>query len=140
MPAVNVLSRVAAGTTYAPYPYPKTKVPTGFERHMLNRMGCGYSRATWDEMKAAGGAVEWFEQQLDPASVPENARADSILGWFPRLTDSPATKWSNNQSKTYPAGSTPATTATTRPCGGSTPTARCSRPWSTSGTTTCTSR
>lgn len=103
MPTFDLATRVAAGTTYPVNPYAATTVPTRFERHVLNRMGCGWSRDTWQQLRAQGGARQWFARQLDPATVPESALADSLLGWFPRLADSPATRWAHNADKSYPA-------------------------------------
>ncbi len=103
MPTFDLVTRVAAGTTYAVRSYPATPVPTRFERHMMNRMGCGYSRRTWSQMQAAGGAQQWFEGQLDPAAVPESALGTQIPSWFPRLADDPATRWTRNRNDSHPA-------------------------------------
>lgn len=101
MATPNLATRVVARTTYRANPYGATALPTPFERHVLNRMGCGYSRATWQQMRGQGGARAWFEAQLDPASVPESALADRIVSWFPHVDDSTATRWANGQSKRY---------------------------------------
>ena len=104
MPTIDVATRVAAGTTYKPRAYPATTIPTPFERHVLNRVGCGYSRTTWQGMRSAGGALQWFARQLEPASVPESAVAKSILSWFPHVDDNPSTRWANGQANnTYEA-------------------------------------
>jgi hypothetical protein len=78
-------------------------VPAPFERHLMNRMGCGYSRSTWQDLRSAGGGQQWFSRQLDPASVTESPLAESILSWFPRVDDSPTTRWANGQANTYEA-------------------------------------
>ena len=103
MPTFDLATRVVAGATYAVHPYPATPVPTAFERHVLNRMGCGYSRATWQQLRGLGGAAQWLESQLDPTSVPESALVDSLGGWFPHLADNPSSRWANNSSKSYEA-------------------------------------
>jgi uncharacterized protein (DUF1800 family) len=103
MPTPDLALRVLAGTTYAPNPYVRTAVPTADERLMLNRLGCGWSRATWLQMRAQGGAQAWFERQLSPDSVPESAKATSLSSWFPRLADGPAARYSRHQAKTYQA-------------------------------------
>ncbi|HYO40999.1 MAG TPA: DUF1800 domain-containing protein [Nocardioidaceae bacterium] len=103
MPSLDLVSRVAARTTYAVRPYPATAVPTTFERHMMNRMGCGYSRRTWSQMRAAGGAQQWFAQQLTPASVPETALARQIPRWFPRLADDAPTRWARSKDGSHSA-------------------------------------
>jgi uncharacterized protein (DUF1800 family) len=80
-------------------PYRATKVPTRRELHLMNRLGCGYSRTTWAQMRRVGGPSRWFEQQLRPASITENAKAASLLGWFPHLSVSPATKWARRKTR-----------------------------------------
>lgn len=100
MPAQDLALRLLAGTTYAVNPYTRTKVPTAFELHVMNRLGCGYSRDTWARMRAAGGAEAWFERQLEPDSVAESETAEALLGWYPDLDDSPATKWAKYEAKT----------------------------------------
>jgi len=102
MPTYDLMTRVATGTTYRANPYPATTVPTGFERHLLNRMGCGYSREAWQDLRAKGGAQQWFTAQLDPGSVPESTLADSVQSWFPRIADSPGLRRTNAASNAYP--------------------------------------
>ena len=103
MPTYDLATRVAAGTTYRARAYAATAVPTAFERHVLNRMGCGYSRETWQQLRALGGAEQWFAAQLDPATVPESSLADSIVTWFPRVADAPAARAARNDTGSYPA-------------------------------------
>jgi hypothetical protein len=97
----ELLTRVAAGTTYRAGSHPRTKVPTSFERHLMDRLGCGWSTATWRRMSAAGGPQAWFEAQLDPASVPEVAVVKEMVTWFPGLQDAPATRWAHMKDGTY---------------------------------------
>jgi uncharacterized protein (DUF1800 family) len=103
MPTRDLALRLMTGTTYRAAPYSRTSVPTAAERHMLNRMGCGYSRTTWTQMRSQGGAAAWFARQLTPASVAESAKANSLLSWFPRLADSPASRWTHSTANTYEA-------------------------------------
>jgi hypothetical protein len=91
----DLASRVVTGTSYEPGSYRPTTVPTRFERHLMNRMGCGYSRPTWQQMLAQGGPSAWFERQLHPGSVPEPAIARRIVTWFPHVDDSPSVRWAN---------------------------------------------
>ena len=81
-------------------PYAPTKTPTSGQRHLMNRMGCGYSRSTFTQMRAAGSPRSWFEQQLDPSSVKESARARDLSSWFPDLRESPSTKWQKQEDGT----------------------------------------
>jgi len=96
-----LVHRAAADATYPVNPYLTTPIPTAHERHMLNRIGCGYSRADWAAMTAASGADAWFEQQLDWENVPENAFTDSLLSWFPHLSDSQPQMFQNHQNNSY---------------------------------------
>jgi uncharacterized protein (DUF1800 family) len=64
----------------------------------MNRLGCGYSRATFARMRAAGGAMAWFEDQLRPGSVRESRDARRLPDWFPELRESPRRKWEKNTS------------------------------------------
>ncbi len=56
MPMHDLAARALSGTTYEVRPYRATPVPTRFERHVMNRMGCGFSQGTWQQMRAQGGA------------------------------------------------------------------------------------
>ena len=79
--------------------YSKTAVPTRFERHLLNRMGTGYTPDAWRQLRRAGGARPWFESQLDPGSVPESARARELLSWYPDLPNSWVKKWEDTTTR-----------------------------------------
>ena len=65
---------------------------------MLSRMGCGFSTASFRQLRRAGGEVEWFEQQLDHLSVPESRKGEQVADWFPRLRDTAAEIWKNDRS------------------------------------------
>ena len=73
--------------------YDSTTVPTARELHMLSRMGCGFSPASFRQLRRLGGEMAWFEQQLDHLSVPENRKALEIAGWFPHLQKPAAEIW-----------------------------------------------
>ena len=88
-------------TSYRVAPYDRTKVPSARQLHLMNRLGTGFSTATFTQMRRAGGEKAWFEQQLDAASVPESPKGKAVDSWFPRLHDSPATVWRNNRNQTY---------------------------------------
>ncbi len=88
-----------AASTYRVRPYRRTKVPTRPQLHMMNRLGCGYSRGTWKQMRRAGGATAWFNKQLRPANVAESTKAKALPGWFPDLRESPSRKWARQQNK-----------------------------------------
>ena len=78
--------------------YRKTGIPTRPQLHMMNRMGCGYSRGTWRQVKRAGGADDWFNKQLYPGRIKESVRARALSGWFPDLRESAEGKWARNKS------------------------------------------
>ena len=71
-----------AATTYSPIP-----VPSAAELHLLNRFTYGYTPALYADVRRAGSARAWFEQQLNPSAVPD-PEGDTIVDWFPasRLT------------------------------------------------------
>jgi len=96
----DIVSASTADAAWLPRvnPYRRTRIPTRHELHMMNRMGFGYSRATWRQMRRAGGVDKWFAKQLAFRGVPENARTKSLIGWFPHLRQSAAVKWDNNKS------------------------------------------
>lgn len=84
--AARVVTRtVTAPRTYSPASYAATAVPTARELHLMNRMGYGFTPQTLAEMRAAGGELAWFEQQLDPFGVPETAEAVAAQAWFADL-------------------------------------------------------
>ena len=87
----------SARGTYVAASYDRTPVPTSRQRHLMNRLGTGFSRATFRELLAAGGEQAWLEKQLDPASVKENARGAAVPGWFPDLQRTPAEIWQSDQ-------------------------------------------
>ena len=103
--AGEVLTAGAAlgAPSYTVRPYRKTAIPSRAQLHMMNRMGCGYSRTTWTQMKRAGGATKWFNKQLNYTRVAENKKTKSLLDWFPDLRESAPRKWQRQQMKSKAA-------------------------------------
>ncbi len=99
--ATRALTGRSARRTYVAATYRGTAVPTVRERHMLNRMGCGFSVSSLAQLRDAGDELAWFDQQLEPDTVPERAKALAVPGWFPHLADDPVTVWNNDQSDRY---------------------------------------
>ena len=99
MPVRDLALRVASGTTYAVNPYRSTKIPTPVELLVMNRLGCGYSRSTWNHVRRLGGWQPWLEQQLFPQAVRESNVAKELAAWFPDLLDPPSVKWARHLSK-----------------------------------------
>ncbi len=81
-------------------PYEKTAVPTARQLHVLNRLGCGYSRAALTQLNNAGGELAWVEQQLAPSSVPESAMTAAVVSWFPGLRLAPELVWAAELQRT----------------------------------------
>jgi uncharacterized protein (DUF1800 family) len=79
-------------------PYDKTAVPTARQLHVLNRLGCGYSRTAFKQLRNAGGELPWFEAQLSPETITENATADALTSWFPGLAEAPEVIWDNDRT------------------------------------------
>ncbi len=92
------LAAAAGGTSYRVRPFRKTAIPSRQQLHMMNRMGCGYSRSTWAQMRRAGGASKWFNQQLNHTAVRENAKTGELLSWFPDLDESPVRRWARQKA------------------------------------------
>ncbi len=99
MTTTSAIARVVSrAPAYRVRPYRRTRVPTRAELHLMNRLGTGYSRATWRQLRRAGGPTPWFEQQLRPGGIPESRPARAVDGWFPDRRDGAATRWQNNTS------------------------------------------
>ena len=81
--------------------YTRTTAPTSRELHMMKRFGQGHSRALFRQMRAAGGEMAWFEQQLDPDAVPQTATALAVPSWFPALQRSATTKRATDADGSY---------------------------------------
>lgn len=58
--------------------------PTSVDRHLLSRFSYGVTADLIADATAAGGAREWFEQQLDPDSIADDA-GDAMQSWWPEL-------------------------------------------------------
>jgi uncharacterized protein (DUF1800 family) len=100
MSSAGLAARVVTGRRrrYRAASYDATPVPTARELHLLNRMGCGFTPASFAQLRGAGDELQWFERQLDHTSVPESATADEVVGWFPRLQDAPDQIWRNDRN------------------------------------------
>ena len=78
--------------------YPSTAVPSAGQRLLMARMGTGYSRKTWKQLRRAGGGKAWFRAQLQPDLVRESGLAEALGDWFPDLADTPATQVAKHQA------------------------------------------
>lgn len=89
--------------SYTVNPYRRTAVPTSAELHLMNRLGCGYSRRSWAQMKRAGGASRWLERQLRPSGVAESATAKALEEWFPGRHETATRRWEKHTGKVHEA-------------------------------------
>jgi hypothetical protein len=101
--AAQTLNLAPAQAAYVVNPYTATLVPNPVQLHYMNRLGCGYSRSTFAQMRAAGGVGAWFTKQLTPGTVAESPIAVALPGWYPDLDHSPTLRWANNSQKIKPA-------------------------------------
>jgi uncharacterized protein (DUF1800 family) len=67
---------------------------------MMNRMGCGFSPATFAQLLADGSPQAWFEHQLAPSTVAESTTAKALGSWFPDMAESAQAKWAKQEAGT----------------------------------------
>ncbi|VXC52440.1 conserved hypothetical protein [Nocardioides sp. AX2bis] len=70
------------------------------DRHLVRRFSYGLNDTVAAQVRAAGGGRAWFQQQLDPAAVPDDS-GRAVDGWFPTLQLTPYEMWArykNNRS------------------------------------------
>lgn len=79
----------AAASGYIPAVSSWAPLPTPRELHALRRWTYGYTPEELSRLRAAGGPEQWFEAQLDPASVVESPAAD-VESWWTSMTATPA--------------------------------------------------
>ena len=99
--AARVLTGRVARTAYPAASYDATPVPTARQLHVLSRLGCGFSVASFRQLQRAGGEMEWLEQQLDHLSVPESPKGAEVASWFPRLQDTAEQVWRNDRNDVH---------------------------------------
>ena len=63
------------------------------QRHLVTRFGYGIDATLARDVRRAGGASAWFEQQLTrPGSFPDRS-AEAVRRWWPDLDRRPADLW-----------------------------------------------
>lgn len=62
-----------------------TKLLPPAARHLVGRFSYGITPELAADVRAAGGAQRWFEQQLKPQQVADR-RADELRAWWPSLS------------------------------------------------------
>ena len=83
------LSSPAASATAAGA-YASLPIPTTFERHLMNRMGTGYTPTQHRLMRWSGGPGPWFERQLVASQVQQSPKVAQVDSWFPGRRESMA--------------------------------------------------
>jgi uncharacterized protein (DUF1800 family) len=96
--AAQALTTAPAEAAYRANPYTRTLRPTSLQLHYMNRLGTGFSRQTFDQVRGAGTATAWFAQQLTPSRIAEGMTALALPSWYPDMHETPATKWAKNTS------------------------------------------
>lgn len=64
------------------------RTPSVTNRHLLGRFSYGVTRGLAADARSAGGALAWFDQQLQPKQIGDPV-ADDMAGWFPTIWGSP---------------------------------------------------
>jgi len=86
---------------YRSVAYAKTPVPSTATRHLLSRFSYGVTPGLVRDAKRAGGALNWFEQQLNPQAI-DDPFANGLDSWWPSLSRSPQQAWKMHIAETYP--------------------------------------
>jgi uncharacterized protein (DUF1800 family) len=86
------LGRGEAKAAPAVRPYPDTLIPSERERLVMSRFSWGYDRKTMGDLRAAGGADAWFEQQLSPNDISDPG-GDVVDGWYDDRMLTAKAKW-----------------------------------------------
>ena len=66
---------------------------TPSQRHLVTRFGYGVDATLAQDVRRAGGADAWFEQQLTRAGAFADGAADQVRSWWPDLDRKPADLW-----------------------------------------------
>ncbi len=88
-----------ARTKYVASSQSGSRLPGSGARHMLSRFTAGVTTARVADVNAAGGATQWFENQLSPANIPDR-KATALWDWFPVLGLTPLQKWARYKAGT----------------------------------------
>jgi len=85
--------------TFVPATYSGTPILDPRSRLIVNRFTGGWSLATRDDVKAAGGIDRWFAHQLSPSSVSDAFYNGSASWWYANTAD-PLKVWARNDNGT----------------------------------------
>lgn len=87
----------AQAADYTPGSWPATPLLPEHERRLVSRFSPALTPALAQEVRAAGGARAWFDQQLATAY---DGSADDLVDWWPHLHLGPAAVWKLQTSGT----------------------------------------
>ena len=85
------------GSAYAASRHPGPHLLSTQARHLVGRFSYGVTPALARQVRAQGGAQQWFDRQLHPSRV-HDAAGDALHSWFPHLKWSPAKVAAENDS------------------------------------------
>lgn len=84
-------------TAYAPRRRSRVRLLSPRDRHLVRRFSYGLTPALARDVRRAGGAAAWFEQQLRPDSVRDRD-ADAVRAWWPSLDRGPTDLWQRQRT------------------------------------------
>ncbi len=85
----------ASGAAYRPRRFDGRPLLAGADRHLAGRFSYGLSTTLTADVQRVGGAAAWFEQQLAPGGVRDDA-GDDVDTWWPSLRLGPRDLWTRN--------------------------------------------
>ena len=74
-------------------------VLSSHNHHIANRFSFGVNEALIADIGSSRSSTKWLERQFLWTTLSD-ARGDAVISWFPHLTDSPGTAWTNQQNRT----------------------------------------
>jgi hypothetical protein len=89
--------RARAQGGYAPPVQHTAALPDAHTRHVLSRFTGAVTAQRLADVAAIGGIDAWFERQLTPSKIVDNA-ADHLWSWFPDLALTPRERWQHVQN------------------------------------------
>ncbi|GAA1141054.1 DUF1800 domain-containing protein [Nocardioides aquiterrae] len=84
--------------TYTPAHYRGQRLLSPAARHLVGRFSYGVTPALARQVRAAGGPLAWFEEQLDPAAIADG-RTDELRSWWSGLSRSHTEIWQRQRNE-----------------------------------------
>jgi uncharacterized protein DUF1800 len=97
--AAAVAVPVDDAAAYAPRRRSRVRLLSARDRHLVRRFSYGVTPALARDVRRAGGAKAWFEQQLRPDTVPDRDAA-AVRAWWPSLDRGCTDLWQRQRSGT----------------------------------------